>query len=229
MEAIVLVGGKGTRLRSVVSDVPKPMAPVKDKPFLEYLLNELINQGISKAVLAVGYKAEIIMEYFGNRYKNMEIEYSIEENSLGTGGAIKKALELTTESNIVIVNGDTFSKVNLAEMMKKHLKNRSDLTIATKTMREFDRYGQVLSENDKIVGFREKQYCDEGNINIGTYIIKKNFFKDVKTEEVFSFENDIMEKYFGEMNFISYLSDTMFIDIGIPEDYEKFIDMEKKL
>ena len=94
MEAIVLVGGKGTRLRSVVSDVPKPMAPVKDKPFLEYLLNELIDQGISKVVLAVGYKAEIIIEYFGNRYKNIEIEYSIEENSLGTGGAIKKALEL---------------------------------------------------------------------------------------------------------------------------------------
>ena len=221
MEAIVLVGGKGTRLRSVVSDVPKPMAPVKDKPFLEYLLNELIDQGISKVVLAVGYKAETLIEYFGNRYKNIEIEYSIEENSLGTGGAIKKALELTTESNIVIVNGDTFSKVNLVEMMRKHLKNRADLTIATKTMRKFDRYGQVLSENDKIVGFREKQYCDEGNINIGTYIIKKNFFKDVKTEEVFSFENDIMEKYFDEMNFISYLSDTIFIDIGIPEDYEK--------
>lgn len=228
MEVIVLVGGKGTRLRLVITDLPKPMAPVNNKPFLEYLLNELNNQGVKKVILAVGYKANIIIEYFGNQYKNMEIQYSIEKIPLGTGGAIKKALDIASESNIVVVNGDTFSKVNLEKMMKKHLKKESDLTIATKTMKKFDRYGQVLSENDKIVGFKEKQYCEEGNINIGTYILKKDFFKNIKTSESFSFENDIMEKYFSEMNFISYLSDTMFIDIGIPEDYKKSIEIIRR-
>lgn len=221
MEAIVLVGGKGTRLRSVISDLPKPMAPVNNKPFLEYLLSELNKQGVKKLILAVGYKAEMIIEYFGNKYKDMKIEYSIEKTPLGTGGAIKKALEKISNENAIIVNGDTFSKVNLKKMLENHLEKQADLSIATKTMKEFDRYGQVLSENDRIVGFKEKQYCEEGNINIGTYILRKKFFENIKTNETFSFENDIMEKYFDKMNFISYLSDSIFIDIGIPEDYAR--------
>lgn len=221
MEAIVLVGGKGTRLRSVISDLPKPMAPVNNKPFLEYLLSELNKQGVKKLILAVGYKADMIIEYFGNKYKDTEIEYSIEKTPLGTGGAIKKALEKISNENAIIVNGDTFSKVNLKKMLENHLEKQADLSIATKTMKEFDRYGQVLSENDRIVGFKEKQYCEEGNINIGTYILRKKFFENIKTNETFSFENDIMEKYFDKMNFISYLSDSIFIDIGIPEDYAR--------
>lgn len=218
MEAIVLAGGFGTRLREVVSDVPKPMVPVNGKPFLEYLLKDLSKKGIKHAILAVGYKKEIIKEYFKNRYENIEITYSEELTPLGTGGAIKKALKSAKEADIFIVNGDTFFNVDLKKMKEFHTKNKSTLTVAVKEMENFDRYGSLVVKENRIIEFEEKKKKDRGKINGGIYLIKKDLLNRIEKEK-FSFEKEVLED--KKIEKYSYESKGYFIDIGIPEDYFK--------
>lgn len=227
MEAIILAGGFGTRLSHIVSDVPKPMAPVNGKPFLTYVLDELNESNITNIVMAVGYMHEKISEYFGESYKKCAIRYSVEDKPLLTGGAIKKALSECHDEDICIVNGDTFFDVDMTEMMKIHLENHSDLTIAVKDMRNFDRYGTVKIDKDRIIGFDEKRPMKQGLINGGVYIIKRNLL-DNMAQDTFSFERDVMEKGVQVLNIYAFKSDGYFIDIGVEEDYKKaqidFID-----
>lgn len=227
MEAIILAGGFGTRLSKVVLDVPKPMAPINERPFLEYLLDDLSDKGINRVILAVGYKKEIIKNHFQERYKNIEIIYSDEDIPLGTGGAIKKALTLSKTEDIFIVNGDTFFDVNLKEMYKFHKENNSNLTLAIKEMERFNRYGSLALEGNKIVKFEEKKYIEKGYINGGIYLLKKNIL-DIKKEDSFSFEKDILENKELKVEKYGYKSKGYFIDIGIPEDYYKFIEKKSK-
>lgn len=221
MEAIILAGGFGTRLSTVVSDVPKPMAPINGRPFLEYLLDDLNEKGINRVILAVGYKKEIIKSYFKEKYKNIDIIYSDEDVPLGTGGAIKKALTLVEDENIFIINGDTFFDVNLKEIYQFHKKNNSELTLAIKEMEKFDRYGSLILEGDKIIKFEEKKYVDKGYINGGIYLINKELLNE-EEKESFSFEKDILENENLKIEKYGYKSKGYFIDIGIPEDYYKF-------
>ena len=220
MEAIVLAGGFGTRLKEVVSDVPKPMAPVNGKPFLEYLIKDLGEKGIRHIILAVGYKKEIIKEYFKNRYENIEITYSEELTPLVTGGAIKKALKLAKEADIFIVNGDTFFDVDLKKMKEFHIENKSTLTVAVKEMENFDRYGSLVIKEKKIIEFEEKKKKAKGKINGGIYLIKKDLLNRIEKEN-FSFEKKVLED--KKIEKYSYESQGYFIDIGIPEDYFKII------
>ncbi|WP_425806384.1 nucleotidyltransferase family protein [Desulfitobacterium sp. Sab5] len=220
MEAIILAGGFGTRLAHIVSNVPKPMAPVNGQPFLQYIIDDLIGKGITKVVIAVGYKKESIIDHFGKSYKGCEIIYSKEDTPLFTGGAIKKALNQCRDQNVFIINGDTFFDVNLLEMLKDHRKNNADLTIATKEMENFERYGTVIIENNKITRFLEKKPERDGIINGGIYLIRKTILLTFN-EERFSFETEIMEKKLNELNIYAYMSNGYFIDIGVPEDYAK--------
>lgn len=227
MEAIVLAGGFGTRLSTVVSDVPKPMAPINGRPFLEYLLDDLNEKGISRVLLAVGYKKGIIKNHFKEKYKNIDIIYSDEDIPLGTGGAIKKALTLTKDEDIFIINGDTFFDIDLKEMYQFHKKNSSKLTLAIKEMEKFDRYGSLILEGNKIIKFEEKKYVDKGCINGGIYLLNKEIL--IKEEkESFSFEKDILENKKFQIEKYGYKSEGYFIDIGIPKDYYQFKDRINK-
>lgn len=217
MEAIILAGGFGTRLQSVVSDVPKPMAPVNGKPFLEYILKLLKKHGFNRIIMAVGYKSEVIVNYFGNKYLDMEILYSNEDYPLGTGGCIKKALELVNDEYVYIINGDTYFDINLSNM-----KTKKDIMIACKYMSNFDRYGKVIIENNRIVKFQEKKPNQDGYINGGIYLFRKNIFDGFNLNEKFSLEVDFFEKYINELYIEPFLSNDYFIDIGIPDDYKKF-------
>ncbi|QGQ98486.1 D-glycero-D-manno-heptose 1-phosphate guanosyltransferase [Paenibacillus psychroresistens] len=221
MEAIILAGGLGSRLRSVVADVPKPMAPINNQPFLKYLMDYLDKEGITKVILSTGYKHEVIEACFGSRYKDIEIVYSIEDQPLGTGGAIKKALDKVTSENVFILNGDTFFNVNLQQLLEKHLELNSLLTFSLKPMTQFDRYGIVKTNADRIVAFTEKMYCESGNINGGVYVAQSSLFNQLDLPDKFSFETDYMVRYVEELNFNALISDKYFIDIGIPEDYSK--------
>ena len=129
LEAIVLAGGLGTRLKSVVSNVPKPMAPIGDKPFLEYILKYLKKNGITRAILSVGYKSEIIEEYFGNNFEGIDLVYSVEKEPLGTGGAIKKAMSKVKSNQVYIINGDTFFDINLKSLI---LEDNSKIILSLK-------------------------------------------------------------------------------------------------
>ena len=220
--AIVLAGGFGTRLQSVVKDIPKPMAPVAGKPFLEHLLQYLSQYGIEKSILSVGYKWETIKNYFGDSYGEMKLEYSVEDEPLGTGGAILKAVQSSDEEQFFVFNGDSFFNINLNNFNSKHQTLNSKLSLALKRMRNFDRYGVVRTDaSNRIISFEEKKFYEEGDINGGIYILHRDLFSEMNLPERFSFEQDVMEKYFKELSFSGFSFEDYFIDIGIPEDYQR--------
>jgi D-glycero-alpha-D-manno-heptose 1-phosphate guanylyltransferase len=219
VEAIILAGGLGTRLRSMITDLPKPMAPIANKPFLWYLLSYLSQYDIQKVVLSVGYKYEMIQAFFGDRFAGMEINYAIEEEPLGTGGGIRRALDQTNGDTVLILNGDTFFAVDFAELANVHSSQNADLTLALKPMINFDRYGNVVTVATRVIGFEEKKLFKSGNINGGVYLMNANLFERLGFGEKFSFEKDFLEKYIMQLNFQALISNAYFIDIGIPEDY----------
>ena len=156
-EAIILAGGVGTRLKKVVPDKPKPMALINNKPFLEYLLNYLAKNGITRVVLSVGFKAEIIQNHFGSLYGDLKIKYAVEKEPLGTGGGIKYALKKTSSNHVFIFNGDTLFNIDLKRFSRFHEKNDSELSIALKTVDDAARYGTISIDNsNRIVDFQEK-------------------------------------------------------------------------
>lgn len=230
MEVIILSGGLGTRLNGVIKDIPKVMAPINNKPFLEYILDDLNQQKINKVVLATGYKKKYIKDYFGKYYKNILIEYSEEEYPLGTGGAIRKALTKTTADDVIVMNGDIYTKLNFVELYKCHLNNNEkNITLALKEMRNFDRYGSVTVLNNIITEFNEKKFVLKGYMSVGCYVFNRKILDSFDINTKFSIENDFFAKYVKKLKFKPYFYDNIFIDIGIPKDYEllkKFIENE---
>lgn len=220
-EVILLAGGPGVRLQDVIRGIPKPMADINGKPFLWYVLSYLAKQGVNKIIMAIGYKHEIIKEYFKDRYDSIEIKYSIEKEPLGTGGAIKNALAIAEDRDIFVINGDTFFNIDLRTFYSFHRHKASNVTIALKLMKDFDRYGAVtINGENRLIGFEEKQFRSIGLINGGIYIIKTDIFNSIKFPDKFSFETDFLEKYYKERKIYAYIFDEYFIDIGIPEDYK---------
>lgn len=229
-EAIVLAGGLGTRLREVINDTPKPMAPICGKPFLTYLFEYLLKQNIKHIILSVGYKSEVIKDFFGNQYKNIKISYAVEKEPLGTGGAIKNSLKETKQNEVFVLNGDVFFEINFKDLYDFHKTKKSNLTIALKKMDQSERYGIVeIDENNKIISFLEKEKRNNVLINGGIYLINKDFFLSLAPDEKFSVEKDFFEKYYKEYDFFGFPFDGYFIDIGIPEDYERANQEFKKL
>ncbi|EAJ8747377.1 D-glycero-D-manno-heptose 1-phosphate guanosyltransferase [Campylobacter jejuni] len=216
MQAIVLAGGLGTRLKSVVQDLPKPMAPINERPFLTFVLEYLKKQGITEIVLSVSYKYELIQKYFKDEFEGMKIRYNIEKELLGTGGAIKDALKFV-KNKAYVLNGDTIFDIDL----KKLVLNDSKICIALKQMQNFDRYGTVNIDDQGIVtSFEEKVFKKQGLINGGIYLLKKDIFNEFILEKKFSFEEFLRVNY-KILKIQTQIFDDYFIDIGIPEDYYK--------
>ena len=221
-ELIILAGGLGKRLKSITKDlVPKPMVEIKGKPFLEYVLNSVSKYGLSKIILSVGHKYEIIQDYFGSSFGDIPLYYSIEDAPLGTGGAIKKALEVVDSDYAFILNGDTYFDIDLNEILWQHIESTADMSIALKEMKNFDRYGCVELTNGKITGFKEKQFYFKGFINGGVYVVNRGIMRSFPTKTKFSFENDFLEKEVSAIFIHPYISKGYFIDIGIPEDFKR--------
>lgn len=220
-EAVILAGGLGTRLYPLTLTVPKPMVPVSDKPFLEYLLNRLSEHGFSRVILSVGYLGEQIEAHFGNSWQGLDLVYAYETSPLGTGGAIAFALSFTQTEQILVLNGDTFCAIDWQAMNKFHLLKQADLTIALKPMQNFERYGNVKVEDESVVQFDEKQFIDSGNINTGVYILNKSIFKKFLMPEKFSFEIDFLQCKLNDMKVSAFITQSYFIDIGVPEDYQR--------
>ncbi|MGN1229261.1 MAG: nucleotidyltransferase family protein [Prevotella sp.] len=225
MEVIILAGGLGTRLRSVVKEVPKCMAPVAGKPFLWYLLNYLTRFDVSKVILSVGYLRGVVMDWIdevGDEFP-FSFDYAIEEEPLGTGGGIRLALSKATTNNVVVLNGDTFFDVNLNELMEAHRLYPSAVTLALKPMQDFDRYGRVIIDDidKRIVEFKEKEYCKEGLINGGVYVINKlePIFEGLPQN--FSFETAVLVPQCELGKIYGVIQNGYFIDIGLPEEYHK--------
>ena len=218
MEAIILAGGFGTRLAQVVKDVPKPMAPVAGKPFLQYVADDLIAQGFDRLVFAVCYKKESIMNFFGSTYGGAEVLYSVEEEPLYTGGAICQALALCRDERVTVVNGDTFFGVDLAAMRRFAEDRGRQIVIAVREMRDFSRYGRVETNAAReVIAFHEKQPCAQGFINGGIYDLSRTSLEGYPQR--FSMEEECFPKLLQSKQILAFPSDGLFIDIGIPKDY----------
>ena len=223
MEAIILAGGFGTRLQQVVSDLPKSMSLVNGRPFIEYLLNYLRGQGITKFILSVGYKKEAIEAHLGNKYKNIPIEYAIEEEPLGTGGGIKNAFKLVEGNSAFVLNGDSMFRVDLNALSQLHKDVKSEITLALRLLEDTERYGSVkINDAKQITGFSEKGIENgPGYINGGIYLIDKSYLLAQDFPEKFSIEKDCFERCFLKSRFFGFPSKGYFLDIGIPEDFYK--------
>lgn len=221
-ECIILAGGLGTRLKSAVPDLPKCMAPVADKPFLHYVIEMLLQQNITRFIFSLGYKHEDIEAYIKQNYPQIDYVFSVESEPLGTGGAIRLACTQTKQENVLILNGDTMFNIELQKLMSFHIQHNAACTLSLKPMRKFDRYGVVeLNKDSNISSFKEKKYYEEGNINGGVYALNINNFLKNNFSDKFSFETDYLEKYYSSEKMMGLIQDSYFIDIGIPEDYER--------
>lgn len=221
-ECIILAGGLGTRLRSAVPDLPKCMAPVAGKPFLSYVIDHFRAQGIEKFIFSLGYKHEAIEDYLDRSYASLSKKYVIENEPLGTGGAIQLGCRAATEKNVLVLNGDTLFKIQLDTFAAFHHQHAAACTLALKPMEYFDRYGVVeLQDNGAVKNFKEKQYYEYGFINGGIYALQTDAFLKEGLPEKFSFEKDYLEKLYTQRPMFGMVQDAYFIDIGIPEDYER--------
>ncbi|HVE43530.1 MAG TPA: nucleotidyltransferase family protein [Gammaproteobacteria bacterium] len=219
MRAIILLGGFGTRLQSVLTDLPKPMAPIQGKPFLSYLLDYLQAQGFDSVIFSVHHLYEKIQSYFGNQYQRMHIEYAIEEKPLGTGGAIAHSLRfLSTEEPVFVLNGDTFLRLDYQKMYEQHLKYMPSLSMALRAVDVVSRYGKVLVENHRVTAFKEKGETGSGFINAGVYLLQPNLFSSFDLPDQFSFETDFLFPHLKTLTPVAFPCHDYFIDIGIPED-----------
>ena len=221
-EAIILAGGLGTRLRSAVPDMPKCMAPVAGKPFIAYVIDYCRSQGIERFIFSLGYKHELISEFIASAYPGLACRRVIEEEPLGTGGAIKKACEKAAGQNVLALNGDTFFKADIQSLNKFHQDNGADCTLTLKPMINSDRYGIVeIGPDHSIRSFKEKQFYANSLINGGVYLLNAQRFLEEDLPQKFSFEKDYLEALFAERKIYGFIQDAYFIDIGIPEDFRK--------
>jgi len=224
MEAIVLAGGFGTRLRAVVPDLPKPMAPVAGKPFLELVLAGMASQGFARVVLSLGYKADAISAYFGERFQGMELVYEVEDSPRGTGGAVRAALGRCCADHVFIFNGDTYLQLEIPEVEACWEQHREPI-IVTREVDDTARYGRVQVEKDYVADFLEKGQGGPGLINAGCYVFPRDLLAGVAPQaESFSLEADFLAEAVRRGGFRSFTTRGMFIDIGIPEDYQRAQD-----
>jgi len=224
-EAIILAGGFGTRLRNSIKDIPKPMAPMADgKPFLEHLIEMLAKNGITTIVLSVGYKSEKIVEHFGYKFNKIEIKYAIEDDPLGTGGAIKKSLALCLTQKVLVLNGDTYLDLNSDDIKKAAESKHSRVLLVLKKVEHPGRYGIADISDSFIISLSKRQTNEPGLINTGYYITDINLLDNFDLNTKFSFEDDFLQNEIRERNVSYYITDKFFIDIGIPEDYQKSKD-----
>jgi D-glycero-alpha-D-manno-heptose 1-phosphate guanylyltransferase len=222
VKAIVLAGGLGTRLAPVTGDIPKPMAPIGSRPFLEYLLDYLFDQDIEEVVLAVSHKWEVIRAHFAEDYRGMSLAYSVEDVPLGTGGAMRQALATLSDDDVVVLNGDTLFCVDLESMASAHRSGERRLSMALKQVADSNRFGRVeVSADGVITDFLEKTTGAPGWINGGVYMLNRRLFTDFAMPERFSFEKDLVEPNVERIRPLAFYSKAYFIDMGVREDYER--------
>ena len=221
-EAIVLAGGLGTRLRPVVSDVPKPMAPVAGRPFLSYVLDYLEAQGMRRVILSVGYRHEVITDFFGRRSGSLRIDYAVEKEPLGTGGGLRQALEFSEAPFVFALNGDTFLKLNYRAMAGAAEASASlTLAVALRMVEHADRYGRAVLSGGRVQGFAASGSQGPGLVNAGVYLMSRDLFDRFPVPAKFSFEADFMQVRTAEIQPVAFVCDGPFIDIGVPESFQQ--------
>jgi D-glycero-alpha-D-manno-heptose 1-phosphate guanylyltransferase len=219
-EAIVLAGGFGTRLREVVPDCPKPMAPVAGRPFLEIVLRELAAKGFSRVVLSLGFMAEKISNHFGAKFSGMNLDYVIEDYPLGTGGAMRLAMTHCTQDHVFVFNGDTFLDLEVDCIESQWAVRRSPIIVA-RQVPDTSRYGRLLVQDGLVKGFKEKGVEGPGFINAGSYLFNRTQLDAFELNKSFSLEGDFLTSAIRTIRVEAFITKGYFIDIGVPNDYQR--------
>ena len=223
MKAVILAGGLGTRIRAAIGEeLPKPMAPVGDRPFLAFLLDYLLKYRIRDVVLSVGYRFEAIRDYFGSGHGDQNLYYAVEEQPLGTGGGLRRALQMFSGAeDVLVLNGDTYFPADIDVFFRQHQQARAEISLALKPLEQNKRYGRVtLAEDGRVASFGPPRE-GPGLINSGLYLFKPEVFDRFALPERFSLEA-FLEEQVRQLQLFGFPTDAYFMDIGIPEDYARF-------
>lgn len=220
MEAIVLAGGSGTRLKKIVANVPKPMAPIGTRPFLEILLSSLASKGFNRVILSLGFRAKKISDHFGPGFKGMDIAYVQEDTPLGTGGAVRLASEACRQDYVYIFNGDTYLDLEV-QALDRHWHANGNTVVVGKQVDDTTRYGKLVVDGTKIIGFTEKGIAGPGLISAGCYVLASDALAKFPLAQPFSIETDHLALEARHSKLDVFITEGFFIDIGIPEDYAK--------
>ncbi len=219
--AAVLVGGLGTRLRSAVPDRPKALAEVDGRPFLSYVLAQLAEAGIARSVLCIGHLAHQVRETMGNSFGPMELAYSQETELLGTGGALRLALPMLDSDPLLVLNGDSYCRVDVAEFLSWHARKQAEVSVVLANVPEAQRYGSVrFDEHFRVQHFGEKSRAGHGWINAGIYAISRPLLAEIPEGRATSIERECFPRWING-RFYGYPASRDFIDIGTPESYEQ--------
>jgi D-glycero-alpha-D-manno-heptose 1-phosphate guanylyltransferase len=222
MQAIILAGGFGTRLSPVVSDMPKPMAPVAGRPFLCSLFERMAAEGVTEAMLCVHHMHERIRHYFGNRYAGIRLSYAVEETPLGTGGAILQAMRLLAPRHpVFVLNGDSYVSLDYRRMMQAHLAGGRTMTMAAHLVPDCSRYSALTLADNRIVNFDLLGNKAAGLVSVGFYVASPELFDGTVMPQAFSFERDFLAVNVPAIKPAAYAGVDYFIDIGVPEDYAR--------
>ena len=220
-DTLILCGGKGTRLQKIVSDKPKILADIKSAPFIKYLLEYLQKMGVKRTILCTGNKHDQIKKWIKTEYSgNIEVIFSYEKKRLDTGGAIKNAYELINSNNFIVLNGDSYCKINYKDLLLKHSKSEALLTIVVTSSTVNNEYGSVaIDKNNNVIKFKEKATNNNKSyINAGIYCFSKKIFNYMPTNNTFSLEKDLLE-IIKDNKYYAYVTKKRFVDIGTPKNY----------
>jgi len=221
MEAIILAGGLGTRLRGAIGDLPKPLAPIAGEPFLVWLMRALRRRGVERFVLSTGYGAERIEEVVGPAFEGAEVAYAREQEPLGTGGAARLAMTRAKSDLVWLLNGDTYCEVDMRGAEKRHRDAGASLTMSVRHVEDTSRFGRVEIENDHAIRFDEKGQAGPGWINAGSYLLDRNVVDDFPPAPAFSLEQDWLMPRCEAVAPLVVPAEGYFIDIGVPESYAR--------
>ncbi len=220
-EAIILAGGRGTRLRSLVRDVPKPLASVAGRPFLAWVLDHLAANGIRRVILATGYMSEKVEQAVGRKWQSMTVDYSVESKALGTGGAVRQAIGKLHGGNVHVLNGDTFLGYAPAAFADAVAQADASIGVALARVGDVSRYGAVECDRGRVKRFSEKGGSGPGHVNAGCYFLTPAALAALPTEDAFSFETEMLAPMTAKGLVFGYTETSRFIDIGVPEDYRR--------
>jgi D-glycero-alpha-D-manno-heptose 1-phosphate guanylyltransferase len=217
---LILAGGLGTRLQSSLPNRPKVLAPVVGRPFLSYLMDQLISSGFGHVILCTGYRGEQVKQAFGDNYKGLDIQYSNEPEPLGTGGALRYGLPLIATDWALVTNGDSYVDFNLKDFLTWHFENDLHVSIVLAYVADTDRYGRVeVKEDGRIVKFDEKGASHgPGWVNAGVYILNRSILETIPSGQPFSLEREFFP-FLINRDLYGFRSKAAFIDIGTAESY----------
>lgn len=220
-EAVLLVGGLGTRLRGVIGDLPKPLAPVGGRPFLAWMLDVLSEQGFGRVILATGYRGDQVEAMLGTDWHGMTLEYSREPQPLGTGGAIVLAARRISADVFFVMNGDTWLRIDYAAFDERARESDARLGVALTRVDDVGRYGAIRMQDGRVAGFVEKGSTGPGYINAGVYRVRRDLLPEFPPDEEFSFETKVLVPMVAREPVFAYTETSDFIDIGVPGDYAR--------